>query len=228
MTLGLISSAGGTKYTYGLAANQPVNSSTYLTPQPNAYGTSQGSTYTQNTTHWSRTVGVTDDPAKSGIIAQQTQDTDQYKYLYFYVGSFTQTALENTAGLNASLFNAKADIDAQNFDSTGKAYLAGLAMPSDTYDNLTLGASGTTYTAPANGWVLFRSDNRPDATVRYVYFYGTGYNVRSDNTGGTAGTDIMWTAPVKKGSSFSIYHNLPAVGSGETRIFRFYYAEGAI
>ena len=31
-------------------------------------------------------------------------------YLYFYVGNFTQTALENTAGLNAELFNGKADV----------------------------------------------------------------------------------------------------------------------
>ena len=30
-------------------------------------------------------------------------------YLYFYVGSFTQTAIENTAGLNAELFNDKVD-----------------------------------------------------------------------------------------------------------------------
>lgn len=31
--------------------------------------------------------GVTTDATKSGIVAQQTQDTDQYKYLYFYVGA---------------------------------------------------------------------------------------------------------------------------------------------
>lgn len=36
-------------------------------------------------------------------------------YLYFYVGSFKQTALENTAGLNAELFNDKAD---KNFANT--------------------------------------------------------------------------------------------------------------
>lgn len=34
-------------------------------------------------------------------------------YLYFYVGNFTQTALENTAGLNASLFNNKVDVGHQ-------------------------------------------------------------------------------------------------------------------
>ena len=31
-------------------------------------------------------------------------------YLYFYVGEFTHTAIENTAGLNAELFNGKADV----------------------------------------------------------------------------------------------------------------------
>ena len=35
-------------------------------------------------------------------------------YLYFYVGQFTQTALQNTAGLNAELFNNKADLDIFN------------------------------------------------------------------------------------------------------------------
>ena len=35
-------------------------------------------------------------------------------YLYSYVGTFTQTALENTAGLNASLFNGKADVNLLN------------------------------------------------------------------------------------------------------------------
>lgn len=50
----------------------------------------------------------------SNLKADTEQDTDQYKYLYFYVGNFTQTALENTAGLNASLFNGKADTDFGN------------------------------------------------------------------------------------------------------------------
>lgn len=47
---------------------------------------------------------------ESGLVVPQDQDTDQYKYLYFYVGEFTQTAIENTAGLNAELFNDKVDV----------------------------------------------------------------------------------------------------------------------
>ncbi|MBO7715662.1 MAG: hypothetical protein J6S85_19020 [Methanobrevibacter sp.] len=74
-------------------------------------------------------------------------------YLYFYVGSFTQEAVENTAGLNAELFNGKAGIDLDNLSSTGKEVCATLPMPSATYTSLTLGASGTTYTMTVTGWL---------------------------------------------------------------------------
>lgn len=37
-------------------------------------------------------------------------------YLYFYVGTFSNSALENTAGLNASLFSGKADTNLLNTD----------------------------------------------------------------------------------------------------------------
>ena len=45
---------------------------------------------------------------QSAIDMSSFQDGE--KYLYFYVGAFTQTAIENTAGLNAELFNGKADV----------------------------------------------------------------------------------------------------------------------
>lgn len=37
-----------------------------------------------------------------------------YQKLYFYVGQFSQSATEQTAGLNASLFNGKVDLDGNN------------------------------------------------------------------------------------------------------------------
>lgn len=46
----------------------------------------------------------------------------------------------------------KANINADNFSVAGKAVLAGLGMPSSRYTDITPGATGTTYTAPANGW----------------------------------------------------------------------------
>ena len=49
---------------------------------------------------------------QSAIDMSSLQDGE--KYLYFYVGAFTQTAIENTAGLNTELFNGKADLNLLN------------------------------------------------------------------------------------------------------------------
>lgn len=53
----------------------------------------------------------------SGIIADLSSVSGVYKgkkYLYFYIGQFSQSATEQTAGLNSELFNGKADIEALN------------------------------------------------------------------------------------------------------------------
>lgn len=54
-------------------------------------------------------------------------------YLYFYVGQFTQTATEQTAGLNSELFNGKADVDlsnaAPNASASAKETIVGWGMP---------------------------------------------------------------------------------------------------
>ena len=47
----------------------------------------------------------------------------------------------------------KAGTDLANVTDTGKVLMSGMGMPSSRYIDLTLGASGTTYTAPANGWL---------------------------------------------------------------------------
>jgi len=49
--------------------------------------------------------------------------------------------------------------DASNLTTTGKAAISHLAMPSSTYDELTFGASGTEYTAPADGWFTIKPEN---------------------------------------------------------------------
>lgn len=96
-------------------------------------------------------VVITSDPTKSGMVAQQEQDTDQYKYLYFYVGNFTQTALENTAGLNAELFNDKADRTLNNV-SAGIDFVVETQMPT-ALNNYTW------YRKYKSGWVEQGSSN---------------------------------------------------------------------
>ena len=45
--------------------------------------------------------------------------------------------------------------NASNFSAIGESILSGIGMPSLKFTALKLGASGTTYTAPANGWFYF-------------------------------------------------------------------------
>lgn len=76
-------------------------------------------------------------------------------YLYFYVGNFTQTALENTAGLNAEMFNDKADLDLGNVPSTSKATSISWCMPD--YSAVVSMTSGSS--APKNGWAVAHGAN---------------------------------------------------------------------
>ena len=56
------------------------------------------------------------------------QEPATQMYLYFYVGGFTETATQQTAGLNASLFNNKADLTAVDGQWVGKyLYFSGSA-----------------------------------------------------------------------------------------------------
>jgi hypothetical protein len=77
------------------------------------------------------------------------QERATQMYLYFYVGNFTQTALENTAGLNAELFNNKADLDMNNITATGKETIVGWGLP-----DYTAGVSVSSgYIATAKCWL---------------------------------------------------------------------------
>lgn len=65
------------------------------------------------------------------------------------VGTFTSNqSTDETINITAM------ETDVSNITSTGKTACSGFALPSSTYENLTFGASGDTYTAPANGWFL--------------------------------------------------------------------------
>ena len=140
--------------------------------------------------------------------------------LYYYVGDTVQDASLINAGAVLGQLSNKADIDASNFNTDGKSLLSGLSMPSGRYIDLTLGASGQTYTAPANGWfVLHKAANN---VGQYVYMHtigvdmGTCFNVSS-------GTDIpSYFLPVKAGDIVEIDYTL----GGATKQFRFIYAEG--
>lgn len=81
---------------------------------------------------------------------------------YYYVGNFEQSAVEQTAGLNAELFNGKADVNLNNINpsNSAKEMIVGWGMP-----DYTAGVALSDIT-PSNPYT---------ATIDCV-IYGTAYN----------------------------------------------------
>jgi len=110
-----ISLTTGSGTAYGLRY-KPTDSPVTFGLTGNTAGQAVGTevtTFTTSSNSANKLLGLVPDSTTSGIVSTPVQDTDQYKYLYFYVGEFTQTAIQNTAGLNAELFNGKVDVGHQ-------------------------------------------------------------------------------------------------------------------
>ena len=90
-------------------------------------------------------------------------------------------------------------------------------MPSNNYENLTIGADGTQYTAPANGYVCFRC---LAGTMLQLYNLTASSLFSAVQTTSSSALGI-WL-PVKKGDIFSIYHVVTTPWD-----LRFHYAEGS-
>lgn len=117
---------------------------------------------------------------------------------------------------NDNLLSNKANVALDNLTPAGKEVCANMSMPSATGIDLTVGASGSTYKAPADGWFVAIGS-------------GTGTNMwlelKSDIAQGVYGT-IGWqykvSLAVKKGASCELsYNNI------NFATFRFVYAQGA-
>ena len=96
-------------------------------------------------------------------------------------------------------------------------------MPSAQYINLTPGASGTIYTAPANGY--FFCQIIANGELGFIWLYdningiGSGQGARA----GTSSDGCRCFIPVKKGETIKFeYGNISRV-----EFFRFIYAEGS-
>ena len=108
------------------------------------------------------------DASRSSSIYQDNATVQQratQMYLYFYVGDYTQTALEQTAGLNAELFNDK--LDTSTFNTTPHIV--------ETYKN------GTSwYRIWSDGWCEqggYANTNATSVIVTFLKpFIDTNYN----------------------------------------------------
>lgn len=107
---------------------------------------------------------------------------------------------------------------------TNSEYMGHMAMPSDKYIDLELGASGTTYTAPADGY--YRLTMKQSAAEQYAYLASYTPNdepILSTTSKTATGTDSLstWIA-VHKGQTVKAVYNAP-----EKRVFRFIYTIGS-
>jgi hypothetical protein len=141
--------------------------------------------------------------------------------LYFYVGETIQNANLINAGRIEEKLVDKVDTNAGNLTAEGKSLISGYAMPSDKYIDLTLGASGTNYTAPANGWLFLQKV--ASASGQYIQMHNiTSHFVVFSNSSGTYGQAII--VPCKKGDVIQTSYTT----AGNTLAFRFIYAEGEV
>lgn len=129
------------------------------------------------------------------------------------------------AGSSVVSWAEAADRNLSNLTTTGKIVGAGLAMPSDRYINLTLGASETTYTAPANGWFLlyFHTATSGD---RWAQLVNGSKNDFVNRISANIASDFSICLPVTKGDIVLLqYANINLAYSWNK--FRFYYAVGS-
>lgn len=106
------------------------------------------------------------------------------------------------------------------FDVVNHNDIANLAMPSDRYIDLTLGASETQYTAPADGYVAFCKQSSGGSQLVYIEA-----NAMMEISWAAASFwDLSVNMPVKKGDTFTVGYS---AGENATKWFRFVYAQGA-
>ena len=152
------------------------------------------------------------------------QQRSTQMYLYFYVGQFSQSATEQTAGLNTELFNGKVDLNAANLSTAGKSLISGLGMPTNAIENLTLGASGATYIAPANGYFVFSKTASASGQYIWLQVIGQDGTIEYDSAlySSTSSGVLRTSVPVQKGHSVQASYT----AGGSTIWFRFVYAKG--
>ena len=105
--------------------------------------------------------------------------------------------------------------------SADSATIAGYAMPSGRYTDLTLGATESSYTAPANGYYFIQK--KTNAAGQYFWLQNTTKDIALSSTGYGGGATLLVLMPAQTGDVVKVIYN----AGGDLSAFRFYYTEGA-
>lgn len=131
--------------------------------------------------------------------------------LYYYVGNLDQ---------NHSIVNM-GRIGEQLATKTDMLQASGAGMPSNKYIDLTPGASGTKYTAPANGWVRAQGVLTANNAGLALQNITTGFGWQIEQS--PNGWHPQVILPVSKGDIFSVN----TWGNITIQEIKFYYAQGS-
>ena len=142
------------------------------------------------------------------------------------LSNITQTGINKIKNSVTTDLNGKADTDLTNITDSAKVMISGLGMPSDTYTDLTLGASGSTYTAPADGYfvLLMNTVNNTNMVVGLAAGVGrVGFTTVIPANNNLQSNNFGSFIPVKKGDAASVFYS----GVTSAFRFRFVYAVGS-
>lgn len=154
--------------------------------------------------------------------------TDENRMVYVTNGVPGNTArrcvLANNCYITDNIVrNMEIKLPFKAVDYNDKSAVSGWGMPSNKYIDLTLGAPGATYTAPANGYFIL---DCPSSSSPFSIWAGCSKNGQLwfDGRANTKG-NIQWTSPpCKRGSVMTLYWS--NLNTANVAQFRFYYAEG--
>lgn len=124
----------------------------------------------------------------------------------------------------ATDLNNKAGTDLANVTNTGKVLMSGMGMPSKKALTLTVGASGSNVTMPANGWLIIRGKTSAANQVISIKVSGNSVYHEEERRSYAADNWITILMPVNSGDTVTYYYNINA---SDIYQFQLIYAQGA-
>lgn len=186
------------------------------------YATSAAGGYPQSGTTQSTAMAFSAYRSSSTYQDGAKVQPDHTKYPYYMVISTEGQTASVEIDINKVYedMNLKANTNLLNLTAEGKSLASGFGMPAGRYIDLTLGASGAIYTAPANGWVVL--SKKTSATNQYVFLSQSPNQTSIQCWCPLSGQYAQAYIPVIKGCKFTAKYS----AGGDTEHFRFIYAEG--
>lgn len=127
--------------------------------------------------------------------------------------------METISNMN---INSKANTNMNNLTDAGRTAISNMIMPSSHYISITDNGPGTTYVAPAAGYILYRKLSTASGQYAELKNATTGYDVILYSSG--ANQSLTMNLMCAQGDEVEIW----GTANGETRWLRFVYARGEI